>query len=240
MALINCPECNKEISDKAGTCPQCGLPLDIKKTETPVDTFHDPNEKSCPSCKSENTQSIKMMCLNGTSSGSSTGVGVSSDLDVGVGRISSNSQTKLAKKFTPGASPDSLLNGCGCLLLIVGSLSLFVFLNSSGFGSEIAICFGIPALIIGVVIKRKLRKSTTQQTEWESKAMLYEKGWICHKCGNTWFPSDSDVRSNLKSQKSPDVFNAIFDKIYDYFTKNPSYIFLVIFFLILLITIIRA
>lgn len=27
MALINCPECNKEISDKAGACPHCGFPL---------------------------------------------------------------------------------------------------------------------------------------------------------------------------------------------------------------------
>lgn len=27
MALINCPECNKEISDKVKTCPQCGYPL---------------------------------------------------------------------------------------------------------------------------------------------------------------------------------------------------------------------
>lgn len=25
MALINCPECNKEISDQAKTCPHCGV-----------------------------------------------------------------------------------------------------------------------------------------------------------------------------------------------------------------------
>lgn len=27
MALINCPECKKEISDKAISCPNCGIPL---------------------------------------------------------------------------------------------------------------------------------------------------------------------------------------------------------------------
>jgi hypothetical protein len=27
MALINCPECGKEISDKALSCPQCGCPI---------------------------------------------------------------------------------------------------------------------------------------------------------------------------------------------------------------------
>ena len=27
MALINCPECNKEISDRATSCPHCGYPI---------------------------------------------------------------------------------------------------------------------------------------------------------------------------------------------------------------------
>ena len=31
MALINCPECGKEISDQAVSCPNCGTP--INKTE---------------------------------------------------------------------------------------------------------------------------------------------------------------------------------------------------------------
>ncbi len=34
MALINCPECNKQISDKAECCPHCGFPIDsISETE---------------------------------------------------------------------------------------------------------------------------------------------------------------------------------------------------------------
>lgn len=27
MALINCDECNQEISDKAASCPKCGIPI---------------------------------------------------------------------------------------------------------------------------------------------------------------------------------------------------------------------
>lgn len=27
MSLINCPECRKEISDNAASCPQCGCPI---------------------------------------------------------------------------------------------------------------------------------------------------------------------------------------------------------------------
>lgn len=31
MALINCRECNREISNQAASCPQCGSPIAIAK-----------------------------------------------------------------------------------------------------------------------------------------------------------------------------------------------------------------
>lgn len=33
MALIKCPECGKEISDKAIACPHCGFPIEKNSTE---------------------------------------------------------------------------------------------------------------------------------------------------------------------------------------------------------------
>jgi hypothetical protein len=47
MALINCPECNKEISDKAENCPGCGFPVN-KKTESSNDEY-----LCCPKCFSK-------------------------------------------------------------------------------------------------------------------------------------------------------------------------------------------
>ena len=43
MALIKCPECKREISDQAPTCPHCGVPL--KQTELNITTA---NESSTP------------------------------------------------------------------------------------------------------------------------------------------------------------------------------------------------
>lgn len=43
MALIKCPECEREISDQAPTCPHCGVPL--KQTELNITTA---NESSTP------------------------------------------------------------------------------------------------------------------------------------------------------------------------------------------------
>ena len=37
MALINCPECNKQISDKANSCPNCGYPISPSESNKKVD-----------------------------------------------------------------------------------------------------------------------------------------------------------------------------------------------------------
>ena len=33
MALINCPECNAQVSDKAAVCPNCGHPINMPAQE---------------------------------------------------------------------------------------------------------------------------------------------------------------------------------------------------------------
>lgn len=38
MALIRCPECRKEISDKATRCPNCGFPLPINRNDSKKDS----------------------------------------------------------------------------------------------------------------------------------------------------------------------------------------------------------
>lgn len=39
MALINCPECNSQISDKANSCPNCGYPLpnNVNQSKNDID-----------------------------------------------------------------------------------------------------------------------------------------------------------------------------------------------------------
>ena len=37
MALINCPECSKEVSDSAPSCPNCGYPLASKTSTSETD-----------------------------------------------------------------------------------------------------------------------------------------------------------------------------------------------------------
>ena len=62
MALINCPECGKQISDKAEACPYCGLPssyfvinkkeeassVDYKNLSNILISFDSDYKKLCP------------------------------------------------------------------------------------------------------------------------------------------------------------------------------------------------
>jgi len=41
MALINCPECKREISDKASACPGCGAPVGVTANSEEVTTIQE-------------------------------------------------------------------------------------------------------------------------------------------------------------------------------------------------------
>lgn len=58
MALIKCPECGKEVSDKAKTCPNCGYPINeyvAKKNDKLIcpqcgNSIVNKNSYRCPYC----------------------------------------------------------------------------------------------------------------------------------------------------------------------------------------------
>jgi hypothetical protein len=66
MALVSCPECKKEISDQAKTCPHCGFPIEkirnpfskMNETRTtPPPLPHVQNHQSIPSINSQEVPS---------------------------------------------------------------------------------------------------------------------------------------------------------------------------------------
>lgn len=52
MALINCPECGKEISDKALACPNCGNPMNKQPQQPQQEEY-----LCCPKCGSRELHS---------------------------------------------------------------------------------------------------------------------------------------------------------------------------------------
>jgi RNA polymerase subunit RPABC4/transcription elongation factor Spt4 len=51
MALISCPECAQQLSDRAPTCPHCGCPIAAPVSVS--QTARPPSGRKCEHCKSE-------------------------------------------------------------------------------------------------------------------------------------------------------------------------------------------
>lgn len=195
MALINCPECNKEVSDKAGACPNCGHP--IEKT-TPVAALqHDTNKKFCPTCKSDNTQTVKMTVMSGTTAGKSTAVGINTNLDVGVASVGTRTQTTLAASLNPGQKP-SASNNMRCGLIAFGIAGFFGLIGLISLGIDNTVGGHISAFVLSILLTAAFgffgytvtfgSANAKAVSAWEKKNRQFETGWICHRCGHTWLP----------------------------------------------------
>lgn len=80
MALINCPECGKEISDQSVSCPNCGAPIGNKKFCKFCGGKIDEDCIVCPKCgKQVETIGINNpnIIVNNSSSASAAAVSVS-------------------------------------------------------------------------------------------------------------------------------------------------------------------
>ena len=68
MAIIKCPECGRQISDKAPTCPSCGVEIAGKITKCPnCGEIYFSNLEMCPNCHELNPSLTRMTPPTGMS-----------------------------------------------------------------------------------------------------------------------------------------------------------------------------
>lgn len=65
MALIKCPECEKEISDKAESCPNCGCPMQSSTAQSVISSVaqENNNENSVKQYEQKKVISIKYIII---------------------------------------------------------------------------------------------------------------------------------------------------------------------------------
>ena len=72
MALVKCPECGNDVSDKAQSCPHCGFPLEKQETACPeCGKELSADDTYCPNCGypiSSNKSSNEKLINTGDSS----------------------------------------------------------------------------------------------------------------------------------------------------------------------------
>lgn len=137
---------------------------------------------NCPSCSSDNTQTIKMMCLNSSSASYSTAVGINSNLGIGVAQINTTSQSSLARIYHPGEYPNVDLE--------VGKIFIFtlIFILSIYAGGGGGVFFAVvsfPCILWGV---SGYFSKKADMVIFDGKKRVYDSAWICHKCGQSWTP----------------------------------------------------
>lgn len=98
MALIRCPECSAEISDRAKCCPKCGAPVAVHKWRC-AKCGNTISETPCPYCN--NTQTV-------------------ADTNAGVA-MNNNTQPVARRKKTKGG----LMSGVGTIIAIILILSTY-------------------------------------------------------------------------------------------------------------------
>jgi len=162
----------------------------------------------CEKCSGDNIQTIKMACLGGSTTGTSTAFGINSSMSVGVAAIDSKSQTNLVATLRPGPKPSkhdifhvfmvSIGGLGGIFLVLIGIASLADFSLKNAVNAVFALSIGGFILAAAYNFHKTPNKKVLA---WNQKNDLYEKGWVCHKCGSVWIPGEAPI--NLLDVRPP-------------------------------------
>lgn len=162
----------------------------------------------CQKCSGDNVQTIKLACLTCPTTGTSTAVGINSNLSVGVAAIDTKSQTNLVATLRPRPKPSKydffyvfmaaigVLGGVSLVLMGIAHLTDFSLKNAM----NAMLSIGIGGFVF-VALYKFHKKPSEKVLAWDRKNRLYENGWLCHKCGCVWIPGEAPV--NLLTMQTP-------------------------------------
>lgn len=119
--MIKCPECGRQISDRAPFCPSCGVAIADKITKCPqCGEIYFRDQAMCPNCHSSNNNSVSLSSPNPINASSNTGKPGSaspSNGNVGVSSQQPSNETKVGETKLAGqvgsrpAPPSKTANG---------------------------------------------------------------------------------------------------------------------------------
>lgn len=202
MALIPCPECGKDISDKAFSCPSCGCPIAKRVVAPPqspplqIESKVAVVERHLPSSTSSSrhvsdTQPAAPPSLASTVKCNTCGSGEMRKLEMiwSQGKSTSwniaslgfgKSQNELSKLCNPPSKP---YEPSGAAMKVVS----FVVIPVIG----LALTFVFPPLFFMVLmgpimyfIGPHKKQYIKDLAKYESEYAEYSRKWMCLKCGN--------------------------------------------------------
>lgn len=184
MSSKKCPKCGLMNFAYADVCKRCGE-TSLTEDSTDVSTLSHSaktvaaNNKNngCPQCQSEQTSSFEMVYMQGTTQGKLKATTYEFGEGFGVMGGKTSSQSVIAQKCTPPASPANLY-GVSALVAVIG-FGMFLCSRS------IAMLVGVGVIAAGIFYYSQ--KQNKVLTEQHQLALLrWKRSWICLRCGSAW------------------------------------------------------
>ena len=165
MALINCPECGKEISDKASACPKCGCPID----NIALPTHIEPKQAYPISCSRkigpvQIDERNKMFRINGSIPVNGKKDGVGKTVFKGMMALSTMGMSVAAEKIVGGGNKQKVGNKMWCNFSDLINYDLLEddsVITSGGVGQALvggALFGAVGAITGGITATRKSKK----------------------------------------------------------------------------------
>jgi hypothetical protein len=137
-----------------------------------------------------------MFCLSTEQVGSGAVVGAAAG-HIGVGLTTTTAQSSLALSLKPGPEPGNKIAG-NRFLIGLGLVALASFIAggvADALGSDSPFGVAVAVLVVGMIgnfvanLSEMEKNALKAKEAWKAKKDLYERGWICPRCGHTWIPT---------------------------------------------------
>lgn len=174
-------------------CKGCHTRLSGDAHESPA-----PHRNCCPSCGAHDVKKLSIAYAEGTSTQQGGIVGFTGGGDIGFGVTSSVKRTELAQAIAPPTAPKKVslppMILLGSAVLVLGLFGVVCNLsdkeaNSLGVSGAIA---AVGAICIGIGIpqyRQRIRRHRELKEKCSRDYAVWEKQFICLRCGEVYLPS---------------------------------------------------
>ena len=201
MALIECPDCGKKVSDAAPACIHCGRPMAAvskpSQAQAPVAPVGQGRTSGasyvCRNCGSTDVRKLSVVHASGVTSvtmettGSAIGMTGGGNIGVGFGSATSSGiqQTALSESVAPPAQrkPTVKAAGIGC------SVAVFALIIGAATGSFTAFAIILISSLVVLAVLSSAEKRDIEQwnsTEWPILKAKWDRSLLCMRCGKVF------------------------------------------------------
>lgn len=186
MALINCTECGKEVSDKASSCPNCGCPIEIIKNESNI-----------------NNKEFENIVLNDVKCTGNRKDDISSCI------FSNNT---INNKKTLNLKKEYISFGASILSIFLFIIMFFIPEKYIALGNVVLFLNVIP-VIVGIVSIFKIPKR--EKGRWAGLIGIIISGFVLCVSVSTIFDGDSQNIQDKSTEIAEDYTNEKFENVDD-------------------------